>query len=78
MPPIWKYLQRTTPRWLAILAFSSFAYTTVNFIVLTMVFHLDSGNTTTRLFSGHYLAFYGIATAVLYPYLHKPEDSTLQ
>lgn len=93
---------RRTPTWLLIIAFGSFIYAGLNFLlfmntqqgvpdirngqyilhnhgelIMTLTeqeYHHYKANEV-RGFSGHWLAFYGLAAAVLYPFNNQTENA---
>jgi hypothetical protein len=61
-----KVLFKNAPPFLKLIAIAGFIYAPINFMI--PMAEPDTEMNTARLFSGHWIAFYGIALAVLYPF----------
>ena len=59
-----KIIFKQTPIWLIVIAIGGFFYAMLNFLL----FMNSAQANELRGFSGHWIAFYGIAAAVLYPF----------
>lgn len=57
---------KNAPTYLKLVAIAGLIYAPINFMIPTL--GPDFGANTARLFSGHWIAFYGIAVAALYPF----------
>ena len=64
----WRALMRGCPPWLPYVAVAFFAYALVNFALFSpsSAHGKPSQSQVLRLFSGHWMAFYFAATAILY------------
>jgi hypothetical protein len=63
----WEIAFKNSPVYLSVLAGMCFIYTIASFII-----NFGHSNVPTiRLFSGHWMAFYSIALAILYPFKRK-------
>jgi hypothetical protein len=59
-----KIIFKQTPTWLIVIAIGGFFYAMLNFLL----FMNSAQANELRGFSGHWIAFYGIAAAALYPF----------
>ena len=78
----WKATFRACPRWMKHMAYFFFAYTFLNFFICFIAgiggaaageSDGDTPSTVFRGFSGHWMAFYSIAMAILYSAAHVRE-----
>jgi hypothetical protein len=63
---MFKIMFKNTPPYLKLIAIAGFIYTPINFMMPVADPSIEMN--TARLFSGHWIGFYGIAVAVLYPF----------
>jgi hypothetical protein len=61
-----KVLLKKAPMFLKVIAIAGLLYAPVNFMI-PFIEPIDEPNST-RMFSGHWMAFYGIALGALYPF----------
>ena len=61
-----KVLFKNAPPFLKIIAIAGFVYAPLNFLLFSN--EVPGEASTDRMFSGHWMAFYGISLAVLYPF----------
>lgn len=63
---LFKVLMKNAPPYMKLIAIAGFIYAPINFIlqVAEPTIEMNTG----RLFSGHWIGFYGIAAAALYPF----------
>jgi hypothetical protein len=74
----WKAALRACPAWMKYMTFLFFIYAIINFIS-SFVFAVNSDSSNNfKTFSGHWMAFYSIAFAVLYSALHADEYDSLR
>ena len=71
----WKEALRGCPRWMQWLAYGLFAYAFVNFLMSFLVNSMPGSVLPLRAFSGHWMAFYGMAFATLYSTIHLRKAS---
>lgn len=66
----WKEALQGCPLWMRWVAYGLFAYAFVNFFLSIFVGSALSDVSPLRAFSGHWMAFYGMAFATLYSTIH--------
>ncbi len=79
----WKAALRGCPAWMKYAVYGFFAYALVNFVIFLLSSAVAKGSGTgamspavVRAFSGHWMAFYSAAMAVLYSAAHLPASET--
>ena len=70
MPELLNYFKSiSAPKWLKIIVAVCFIYAFINFVLFASSFQIsDEDSDMLRGFSGHWMAFYGMATLILYPF----------
>lgn len=74
IPEFFNYFKAMpAPVWLKIIAIACFVYAIVNFLLFMAPFQASPENDPDiiRGFSGHWMAFYGMAALILYPFGQK-------
>jgi hypothetical protein len=79
---LWKAALRACPKWMKNLSYFFFGYAILNFIIFFISDVAAGGSKGTgghtpsnifRMFSGHWMAFYSMAMAILYSAIHVEE-----
>jgi len=68
----------SAPKWLIIIAVVSFIYAFINFALFMESSTKDHDPDMFRGFSGHWMAFYGMAALILYPFGQKEEKKNTE